>query len=98
MTDAGQPTAGLDDSYGSSQRAAGPNPETSQRESLAAAIHELSERLTDATNYVASCLRVAELAMAEKTNCSTLEKAAARLDRASEVLHALRKLLQEHGA
>ena len=58
-----------------------PTPSISAREFGGCHSRAKSERLTAATNYVASGLRVAELAMAEKTNCSTLEKALAQLNR-----------------
>jgi hypothetical protein len=88
MTDAAKPEAGLDDFSRS--------PETVLREGFAAAVHELSERLTAATNYVAAASRLFELATPDKGGCSeTLQKALAQLDRAGDVVHVLRKLLQE---
>ena len=93
MTDAGQPEAGLDDPCGSPERAAGSDPEALRRESFAAAVHGLSERLTAASDYVASGLRLFEMATADRRGCSeTLEKALEQIDRAGDIVRALRKL------
>jgi hypothetical protein len=62
----------------------------SQPEAVVAALHELSERLTAANNYIASSRRLSELGHAER-----LGKALRQLERAGEILNSLRKLLQE---
>jgi hypothetical protein len=97
MTVAGQRKTALDDPCGSPERSDGSNPETPQRESVASAVHELSERLTAATNYVAAALRLFELTTTEKGGCSeTLQKALAQLDCAGDTVRSLRKSMQEH--
>ncbi len=74
-------TVGLDDSVVSAPKL---------REPVAAALHELSERLTAANNYVAASHKLLELEHAE-----LLGKALTQLERAGDILNSLRKLLRE---
>ncbi len=67
------------------------SPRNAQTEAVGAALHELSERLTAANNYIASSLRLPELEHAER-----LGKALTQLERAGDILNSLRKLLREH--
>ncbi len=72
------------------------SPRKSETESAAAALHELSERLTAATNYIASSLRLSELGNTEPVeHGDRLGKALTQLERAGAILNSLRKLLQE---
>jgi hypothetical protein len=68
-----------------------------RREAHLAAIHELSERLTAITNYLASGLRLAEIAAegAPMTprHSEVFEKALDQANRADEAVRWLRKLL-----
>ena len=66
------------------------SPRKFQAESVAAALHELSERLTAANNYVAASHKRLEAEHAEP-----LGKALTQLERAGEILNSLRKLLRE---
>ncbi len=74
-------TVSLDDSAGA--------PWKIHAEAVGAALHELSERLTAANNYVAASHKLLELEHAE------LGKALTQLQRAGDILNCLRKLLQE---
>ncbi len=72
-------------------------PESERRETYLAAIHELSERLTAITNYLASGLRLSEIGGPSTATSSrhreVLEKAIGQAARAGEAIAWLRKLL-----
>ena len=68
------------------------SPRKFQAESVAAALHELSERLTAANNYVAASHKLLELEHAEP-----LGKALTQLERAVDILGSLREVLREEG-
>ncbi len=72
--------------------------ERSRRVAALAALHELSERLTAATNYLASGLRLSERIMTDEARASRLteimEKTLAQVNRADDSVILLRKLLQ----
>ncbi len=65
----------------------------------AAALHELSERLTAATNYLASGFRLSERASVATADAAqlteTLGKALGQLNLADDIAILLRKLLSE---
>lgn len=71
--------------------------ETGSEEAYLAACHELSERLTATTNYLAAALRLCEtesVTAAMQRRCTEiLEKALGQIDQANEELRQLRKLL-----
>lgn len=68
-----------------------------RREAYVDAIHELSERLTAITNYVASSLRLSQIggpgAAMTPRHSEVLEKALDQASQAGEVINRLRKLL-----
>jgi hypothetical protein len=67
------------------------------REAYLAALHELSERLTATTNYLAAGLRLSEIepvpAVVPLRHAEILEKAFGQVSRANEVIRRFRKLL-----
>ena len=99
MTGVADATVGFGDPYRLPTRDAGSAIETSERETRAAALHELSERLTAATNYLAWALQLSKLASTGMANVTeqieVLGKALKQLDGAGEIMSSLRKLLQE---
>jgi hypothetical protein len=82
---------------GSRGDAPGDPPEGDRREAYLAAIHELAERLTAITNYLASSLRLSQIggpgAAMSLRHSEVLEKALDQANRADEVIHRLRQLL-----
>jgi hypothetical protein len=72
-------------------------PQRELSEAYLAALHELRERLTATTNYLAAGLRLSEIesapAVMQLRHTEILEKAFGQVSRANEVIRRFRKLL-----